>query len=1271
MKQFHHNFFIIILLLGIIFLSGCGEMTRTERTLCYNLTSKSFAYIPICETENSCYEKVSEMFNTELGYEQEIEMYKLKNSLARSWFFYNKAVKEIKKAPNYCLTGEGGELTNTISQTSQYLDYSFIELDSAVKKSFEIVINEETILNNQEIDLVKEEELFDSLIELRQISSEIENGSTNSGTYYSYYLERVKEFNTLGIRKGFSKLVEEDSTTLKLAKILGKEVYTGFDIKEIKIPLIGLNYNNIQNTMENILFKEQNLKELEKFPIYEFTKLYSSVGGTDNSAIKRFSDLINKISKNKKKTENNLSNNWKNIEIEKKKLNELKNNLKLINKYKIIQEELLPQKISGETPIEEIIVKIENEYINLKKEKNSSNISLGKELSITKNIYENLVIINNKIDFGNNSEIKKMSDACESKANKIISTPLEITNFENIYLDLIFYSKKVISTNNEEKLNYCVEMIKINNEYNLGLTDYEKFKSQKTIEIKECFDYLEKLFNQIKLPTLEIYFENLKKEKVTNENLNYFNNSCKSIKNQAENEIKSDGEIKKLIEEQKVSEKLKEKINKLKEHLIENIEELENKSKVFDIYFIQENLLELYLIKSELLKKIIKNNNELENLIEKKAINYLKNNYQLINLSNEIPTINNDNNSTTRLIILNPFWEINTPFNIEINQILTPKNTTSCITTQAQEEKTIILFNCLFFGKNYIDFYSKIKVETIEKEKIIYATNEKSLIQKSIKLVTENIFPKLLIITNKKSEKNNIIVDGKEINYFFEEDKLKFYVENAKNTTNINVYSYLSNLITLQSTIISEKEIGTNKEINYKIILKNNYENDLIATIILPIYVNNYVNEIKVYDDEKVQKKNEIIENKIVLKNINFFGKEEKEYQIKIVIVNKTEYYFKILENLMNELNINGETKISEEIKKMLENIEEIEEKKIIDIIKSAENELNKIKDNLDEEININLIKDNLIEEIKNYEEKLTDLEKYGLIEEKELLLKRINLVKTLLNSTKKSDILKGISILQNETLSISEEIKKEADKLEKIIKESVGKDHTLIELSQSFFNKKEEFDQWKEIDIVKSKEIFLELKELYKKYFEDKNKIDNSKNSLRKNEKIEDMLNECKEYFNFLEKELSIEESELIIAKFIQPITISRLKKLKLNLTEIENNIFTIESEEELFEIRGELKSAVDSIKKQTINLFNKSIDEKLDETKLQTAKKYIDTNNYVLAFLSLKNSSKKEETFQFLGLIPIGVIAILALVLKKILRKKENEENKNKKIVLEEWEN
>lgn len=1269
-KSFKKIILPLILIVTLFFLSGCAEMTRTEKTLCYNLTSKSFAYIPNCETEQSCYEKVSEMFNTNLGYEQESEMYKLKNNLSRSWFFYNKAMKEIKKAPNYCLNGEASELSSTINQTSQYLDYSFLELDQAVKKSFEIVINEEKLLSSEEIDLVKEEGIFDSLIELRQITSEIDNGATNSGTYYSFYIEKIKEFNTLGIRKGFSQLIEQDSTFLKIGRLIGKEVYTGFDLKEINLPLIGINYNNIQNTMENILFSQQSLRELEKLPVYEFTLLYSSIAGNNNSAIKRFSDLINKTSSNRKIIEKNLNETWKNIELEKTKLGILKKNLENLSLYELIQVELLQQKISGGKKISEIIEEIETNYLELKKEKNSGSISLGAELSRAKNINENLIAVNNKINFEGESEIKKMLNECDNKANELLALKTPPKELEGIYSEMIFYSKKVTSTKNEEKLNYCTEMIKTNKNYILGINNYEELEYLKTQEIKSCFIYLEQIFEKINLYELKLLFTELKKEKVTKENLNYFEKSCNSIKRQADNEINSDSEIRKVFEEYEKTKQIKEIIKKMKENLINNLEEIEKKSNTFDNYFTSNNILEIYLIKSQLLEKIIQNNKELTQLIEEKIINYFKENYRLIILSTIIPSTDEDNNLISRLIIQNSFYELNRQFKIEINQKLTPKENNYCTESYIVGEKTVINFKCLNYGNNTIDFFSTEKVSTEEKDKIIYATNEKSLIQRSIKLITENYYPKILVSTKKISEKLNIIVNGEETNYYFENNKLKFYLENATKDTKISVYYYLTNLINLNYTLLNEKEIGAGKEFNYKIIIKNNYDQDLISTISLPIYINNFVNNIEIYDEQKIKKANEVIDNKIVLKNILLITKEEKEYFLKINISNKIEYYYEILENLQKELIIYGEIKFSEEIKKVLEKIDSVHEKQITELIKNAQEELNKIKEKQDEENNLKLIRDNLNSEIIQYEEKIKDLEKFGLFKEKELLIKKVNLCKSLLESNKKADLLKGLNLLQNEPLSINKEIQTEVEKLTKIIKESVGKNQVLIELAKEFFNKKEQFDWWKELDLIKSKEIFVEIKELYKKYFEDKNKLENNSFLIKNNQEYLEMLEECKIYISFLEIELSVDESKLINAKFIQPITLSRLKKLKLDITEIQGTNFSTDKEKQLVEIKGELKSAVDSIKKQTISLFNKSIDEKKPQDLLQAAKSFIDSNKFVSAFLVLKTTGKKEEPLLFLGLIPIGVIVILALVLKKILKKKEKEENLNKKIVLENWD-
>ncbi len=1267
---------ILLSVIFLFFLFGCTEMTLTEKNLCYNLTSKSFAYIPPCETEDSCFKKVNEIFdNTSLGYEQESELYDLKNKLARSWFFYNKALKEIKKAPNYCLDGDAGSLSSTINQTSQYLDYSFTELDKSLRKSFDIISKEETLLNSQEIELIKEEPLYDSLIEIKQITSEMKNGSTNSGTYYSYYIKKIDEFNALGIKKGFSELIEEDSIFIKIYKFGTKKIFETSELKKIQIPLIGLNYDTIEKTLErtieNTLYSQQSLKELQKFPIYEFTFLYSSVAGNNNSAIKRFADLINKVNENKKILEKNRKITWENIELEKNKLNQLKKRANSFSRYEIIQKELLEQIISGETPTNDLILEVEKEYLSLREEKNNNSISLGKEILKAKNLYEKLLIINNRINFETGSEIKKIEEACNKKAeeiNQITNIPSQLSS---IYNELLFYSKKTISNTGEEKINYCTELINIEKELILGIKDFKQLEEQKTQNTRECFNYLEELFKIIESDELENQFNQLKKETVTPENIIYFEKACISIKNQIDNEINDDKEMEELFKEKEINDKLKNKIELFELYSLTNLTELKNKANMFDDYFKKENLLELFSIRSQLLEKIEKNNFELTTIFEKEVINYFKMNYKLITLSDSIPETGKDSNIVLRLAISNPFFEIKTPFSIEIPQKLSLKESNICVKNILFGDTTIILFECLESGLTNVDFYATETVTTIEKDEIIYATNEKSLLERNISLITENSYTKLLISTKKLSETPILLVNEIETNFFIEEEKIKFYAENVNKKTNINCYFYLNNLISLNITKLSEKNEGLSKEITYKIIAKNNYENDLKATLIFPIYSNLFVTNIQVLDEEKIKKNYEIIEDKITLKNIDFIKKQQKEFLAIINISNKNDYYQTILENLADELNIYQETMVSKEIRETLNDLENISEDQLNVLIKKGETTLEKIKIEYEEDKITLLIKENLKEEIEKYKNKIIELEKYGLEEEKNALLNKIKLSEVLLESEKRTDILKGLSLLENEPIMINEELKKEVEKLFKIIKEDVGKDLSLIELSTDFFEKKQEFDQWKEIDALKSQEIFLELKESYLKYYIDKNEI--TTKITPANEilnKFEEDLLESKRLISILEQELSIEESKLINAKFIQPITLSRLKKLKLDLTEIESSIFSEENRDKLIEIKGELKSALESIKKQTIVSFNNAIENNETQDILSKAKNYIDSNKYVSAFLILSKSGSQQKEFPFVGLIPIGIIIIVALILKNKLKNQNIKENNNKKLVLEEWE-
>ena len=327
---------------------GCTEMTRAEKNLCTNLTSKSYSYIPVCETEKSCFEKVALLFKTNLGYEQESNLYELKNKIARSWYFYNKAVSESKKISDACKQGNYASLAGEINQTENYMDNSFLELDEAMKKSFEVIKLEEKILSDENFDNAKEESTYDSLVELRQIISELKNGGTNSDSYVSYYLKKADSFNKSNAGKLKQNLVENTPFWIEDYDYFEGIILKKFNIsQEGYFPSLSSALQNAINYFEAKFFTQQGIVELQNFPISDFMKLYSDMGGNNASALKRFADLINRTSKNLDSSRKELVLIEDSIDKEKKNCETLLEKINFYKKYDLLMGKLSVSEITN------------------------------------------------------------------------------------------------------------------------------------------------------------------------------------------------------------------------------------------------------------------------------------------------------------------------------------------------------------------------------------------------------------------------------------------------------------------------------------------------------------------------------------------------------------------------------------------------------------------------------------------------------------------------------------------------------------------------------------------------------------------------------------------------------------------------------------------------------------------------------------------------------------------------------------------------------------
>ena len=275
-------------MLILFFTLGCTEMTREEKNTCYYLTSKSFAYIPHCETESSCYQKIDLLFNKSPNQNQESKLYEIKNDFARSWFFYNKSIKEINNISKSCQSGQASVLPGQINQASFYLEKALKEMEEGIKNSLESIAILEENLTKDKMDLLKEEELFANLIEIREILADLETGNTKNNNYLSYYFNKIEVYNNSEAGKG-NWLIEKDSAVMRTYTFYKESFIQSSN--EAELPAMSNYLIKSIPALENIFYTYQSLNELKKIPTEKFMRLYSEISGTENSVLKKYAEL--------------------------------------------------------------------------------------------------------------------------------------------------------------------------------------------------------------------------------------------------------------------------------------------------------------------------------------------------------------------------------------------------------------------------------------------------------------------------------------------------------------------------------------------------------------------------------------------------------------------------------------------------------------------------------------------------------------------------------------------------------------------------------------------------------------------------------------------------------------------------------------------------------------------------------------------------------------------------------------------------------------------
>jgi hypothetical protein len=1004
-------------------------------------------------------------------------------------------------------------------------------------------------------------------------------------------------------------------------------------------------------------------------------KLYSDLGGNNNSALKRFSDLMNKTSENQLELNTKLDDLWKQNEknlMETKKLLEKNNSSE---EFKELANKLLERTITTDSNITNKANNAISDFIKLKEKKYSEELTKGKELNELKKLdlaFNELILA---LNFRINGFEEKLINACKTEANKDIDINNNNSQINLLVEDVKYYSSRVKNTMGKENLLSCQEMIIKKDLLNKTLENVLFLQATQKDSIKECVVFLEKIFINENLYELKLKFEKLKKIEVTKENLNEFSQNCNLIKKQVENELNTAEDYSKLNQEYKLLQKnLNEfeqiafEINESSTFLLK--EKYFKNAELFEEYFTNGTILfeKISGVKKTILNKLITLNNELNQTIEDKIVYYVEKTIIVSKINSKLLEINKINSSLMRLIITNPFREIkkeiNIKINFDINQIIAKDDCINLITNK--------LINLAYLPKNKItiDFESELQINIEENDSFIYATNEESLLKRQITLIPKIEVQKILIKTKQPQKTTNtvVLIDSVESFFVNENNETKFVAESIKTNTQIDIFYYFTGAINLTKELINTKTTDIDETLIYKIIAQNTFEKKLNANLFITLPSTDQ--EISVYSQDYTKKEIKKTQNKIIILNQEFLEKEIKQYELWVKTNNALEYYIKGLEKQESFF-------IEHNYKEKAELTKKIREENNLDPIKrifeSNSKEIEQIELNEKNKANFELMKQKLLEKIEELRKKQQELYTLGFNTEAEKIGTTIDsIINEQLTSDK--DIAKAFDKLVNLYFSAGNKLKSEVEKMWQNINSKNEDNEALINLKNTFFEKKQLFEENFAFDPIKTNNLFIQLQNEYSNFLELTKEIDKNNSIKQKelNNKLNSDLNYCETTLNLIEKDLIENNSTLIKAKFILPLAQSRIDKIRLLIIEIKNSNLTIEEKiQKINPIKIELWDAIEIMKKQAILAFNNAVYNKLQKEILFEGKKLIDENKYADAYLMLFNNNNPSLTIkEFSIFFPILLIIIVAFVIKTKLGKKEKENTEKKKIIMEEWE-
>jgi len=895
---------LALVIAALIILSGCINISSEQKLQCSAAATITEGKIPKCESTQECSKKVWESLKLESFNESllDSEISKWQSAIALNWHYYNKAKKALREIQATCTSNSQQELPTKLNELEFYLTKSFEAMDSANKASLAAISLQEARLRKQQIELTKEERLFDSLVELNEILNQSQNTSSK---FLKKHFEANEEFEKLLQETGFQQKFETEITERDLLDEALPNVLQEVRPASIIVVLGKKAATALAAFLNNQEKTNDAISRLGKVSAEKTAKTIENFTGLENSTASEFYALMSK----QKNQETILEKeNEERIKQIKNKLKELKQAIESAeaSEYLELDESFLTslmQELGLETTIElrktqfQTISEFQQNALKKQQElearlsdEGNAKRTIGERTKNLKELEKETANLEKEITLVQEQMIGKTTEYCQAKASILQENVKELKHIQSIELEKIGYLENRIQETQKsqgaKQLLACKKMLQAFKDLKEKTTNKALFEETQVRKTQDCFKTIEEAVQNDNYQAIKERFEVLKQltqaglsgEKIAEE--------CEKLKEQVFEEA---------IDQTKELEKKWVELNLLKnklETITQNkafVKIVEKRMQELQQYFNgEESILKAAVLKNELEKSIKEIKQELEKELQEQVIKRIQETAIIEITSEERIEANKPAKTKIRIFLESPEnieeeTIINLPFAFENAVFLQGTNNAGMKT---DNNSLILTFQSVEKGKTTLEFEAESIAATTEETMQNYlTTEEKAFFEKKIKIrAKENIMiPSLYIKTNilEGSKKISAVRNGASIECNSNGEFAEFKLREIKNKDEISVFFELEKPI--QTMLELKEETQENNQViqKFELRVKNNTRFEL-KKLKINLLLPTQAEQVKAFEEGLSEKTVEKKIDKFVLDEENILPFAEKKYSITV-----------------------------------------------------------------------------------------------------------------------------------------------------------------------------------------------------------------------------------------------------------------------------------------------------------------------------------------------------------------------------------------------------